>query len=139
MGYLARATQLLEEYRARHGRIADRTERDDADQRHYGSENVRQCPLRDFPRIPPLVDAREVAWRVEAMRRQVSVAGPLPFFVARDVARGTRLCASCGDFVAAHPIGMAVRCNVCMLAVHQVVEECAVGRSAATSCDAGGG
>lgn len=126
MGYLARATRLLEEYRTRHGRMADPPERDGEDGRQQWAENLRQFPLRgvvpDQP-APPLVDAREVAWRVEVMRRQLPATGPLPFLVARHVARGARLCASCGDLVAAHRQGLAVRCNACILAAQQVTDE----------------
>ena len=104
--------------------MADNVGCDSVDTRWQKSENMRQVPLHgaapDVP-SPILVDAREVAWRVEVMRRQVPPTGALPFLVARMVAYGTRTCASCGDLVAAHPIGMAVRCNACILAVQQVI------------------
>ena len=59
--------------------------------------------------------ARELLWRVAAMRRQIPPRPqPLPFLVARrDVPLSTGGCASCGDSL---PRGHGARCATCALA-----------------------
>ena len=59
--------------------------------------------------------ARELLWRVAAMRRQIPPRPqPLPFLVARrDVPLSTGGCASCGD---SHPRGHRARCATSALA-----------------------
>ena len=65
----------------------------------------------DQPRI-----ARELLWRVTAMRRQIPPRPqPIPFLVARrDVPLSTGACASCGDSL---PPSNDARCPLCALAV----------------------
>ena len=66
--------------------------------------------------------ARDVAWRVEAMRPQVPATGPVPILLARPEARmapaGT--CVSCGDPL---DVGRRVRCAPCVRAVERVLNE----------------
>ena len=64
----------------------------------------------DQPRI-----ARELLWRVTAMRRQVPPRPqPIPFLVARpDVPCSAGGCVSCGD---PRPPGHDARCGLCALA-----------------------
>ena len=64
----------------------------------------------DQPRI-----ARELLWRVAAMRRQIPPRPqPIPFLVARpDVPCSTGGCAACGD---SRPPGHDARCGLCALA-----------------------
>ena len=59
--------------------------------------------------------ARELLWRVAAMRRQIPPRPqPLPFLVARrDVPSSTGGCASCGDSL---PPSHDARCPLCALA-----------------------
>ncbi len=64
----------------------------------------------DQPRI-----ARELLWRVTAMRRQIPPRPqPIPFLVARpDVPCATGGCVACGD---PRPLGHDARCGLCGLA-----------------------
>ena len=64
----------------------------------------------DQPRI-----ARELLWRVTAMRRQIPPRPrPIPFLVARpDVPCSAGGCVSCGD---PRPPGHDARCGLCALA-----------------------
>ena len=64
----------------------------------------------DQPRI-----ARELLWRVAAMRRQIPPRPqPIPFLLARrDVPSSTGGCASCGDSL---PLGHDARCALCAVA-----------------------
>ena len=64
----------------------------------------------DQPRI-----ARELLWRVAAMRRQIPPRPqPIPFLVARpDVPYPTGGCVACGD---PRPPGHDARCGLCALA-----------------------
>ena len=59
--------------------------------------------------------ARELLWRVTAMRGQLPPRPrPIPFLVAcRDVPLSTGGCASCGDSL---PLGHDVRCALCAVA-----------------------
>jgi hypothetical protein len=66
-------------------------------------------------------EAREVAWRIAAMRPQVTQAGAMPLLLARrDVRFPPRTCCSCGD-----PLGVSVRyrCGPCTAAVLAVLAE----------------
>jgi hypothetical protein len=66
-------------------------------------------------------EAREVAWRIAAMRPQVTQSGAMPLLLAR---RGDHLpprtCCSCGD-----PLGACdrYRCALCTAAVFAVLDE----------------
>ena len=64
----------------------------------------------DQPRI-----ARELLWRVTAMRRQIPPRPqPIPFLVARpDVPCSAGGCVACGD---PRPLGHDARCGLCALA-----------------------
>jgi hypothetical protein len=62
----------------------------------------------------------ELSWRVDAMRPQVPVTGPIPFLVAQPFshAPGPGSCISCGSpVVPAH----RARCRLCLLAVQLVL------------------
>ena len=64
----------------------------------------------DQPRI-----ARELLWRVAAMRRQIPPRPqPLPLLVARLDLSAPGVCVSCGDPL---PAGHDARCALCALAV----------------------
>ena len=71
----------------------------------------------DQPRI-----ARELLWRVTAMRRQIPPRPrPIPFLVARpDVPCATGGCVSCGD---PRPPGHDARCGLCALAAWVALED----------------
>jgi hypothetical protein len=73
----------------------------------------------------------EVAWRVEVMRAQIPVRGPIPFLVAcLDLATpcAPARCGSCGDSLEA---GRRYRCAPCQeaawLALNQVREDVPTG------------
>ena len=62
-----------------------------------------------------LLDEDEIAWRIEAMRRQVPADGPVPLLIARtDVPRPIGSCCSCGDALGP---GDRYRCGPCVAAV----------------------
>jgi hypothetical protein len=79
-----------------------------------------------------LADDTDVAWRVEAMRRQIRPGPPLiiPFLVARrDFADAPGVCMSCGDPCGP---GRRYRCGPCVRAAEIVVNEAWEGRRSPT-------
>ena len=62
----------------------------------------------------------ELSWRVDAMRPQVPVTGPIPFLVAQPFTRasGPGSCISCGSPVVP---SQRFRCRLCLLAVGLVL------------------
>lgn len=70
-------------------------------------------------------DDPAVVSRVAAMRRRHPPAPgcPLPTLTARDVPRGSDGCRSCGEPVAPHPDGLAVRCLPCAHAAYLLTNE----------------
>jgi hypothetical protein len=60
----------------------------------------------------------ELRWRVEAMRPQVPLRGPIPVLVAREVAVIAEHCFSCGEPLAP---GRTVRCAFCVRAAQRVL------------------
>jgi len=65
-----------------------------------------------------------VARRGAAMReRYPRPWRAVPTLTARDVPRGAGGCLSCGEPVAAHPDGLAARCEPCIRAVHLLLSE----------------
>ena len=74
-----------------------------------------------LPTAPDLVvqsDDPAVAWRVQAMWKQVQPARPLPFLVAREVAIRDGACLSCDAPLAE---GDRYRCALCLKAATLVV------------------
>jgi hypothetical protein len=65
-------------------------------------------------------EAREIAWRIEAMRRQLPERGAIPLLLARNVTgRPPGSCCSCGDPLAP---GDRFRCQPCTAAIIAVLE-----------------
>jgi len=66
------------------------------------------------------LDTGEVDWRVDVMRPQVPVRGPIPFLIARPDTPQQGRCLSCGD-----PLTTAQRhrCAACLHAAHRVLYE----------------
>ena len=67
-----------------------------------------------------LADDPEVVWRIDAMRRQVPLRGPIPFLVARDVPPVPGTCLSCGDALA---LDQPYRCRPCVQAAILALRE----------------
>jgi len=65
-------------------------------------------------------DDAEVAWRAEAMRRQIPQHGPVPYLVARHVVAKENHCLSCGSRLSE---GRIARCTACTQAVWLVLTE----------------
>jgi len=87
------------------------------------------------PVTPPderwMADEPSVAGRVAAMRqRHAPPWRAVPTLTAREVARGTGGCLSCGEPIAASGDGLAVRCQPCVLAVRVVLLEVTKEREA---------
>ena len=73
----------------------------------------------------------DVAWRIEAMRRQIRPGPYIPFLVARrDFADTPGLCMSCGDPCGS---GRRYRCGPCVRAAENVVNEAWEGRRGPTT------
>jgi hypothetical protein len=70
--------------------------------------------------LDALSEEREIAWRVEAMRPQLTGTGAIPLLLARPGRRFERgTCCSCGDRLAAED---RYRCSSCAQAVVVVLE-----------------
>ncbi|MEX1172013.1 MAG: hypothetical protein WEG56_05300 [Chloroflexota bacterium] len=70
--------------------------------------------------VEALTAEQEVAWRIDAMRPQVTRSGAIPLLLARPVgALGLRTCCSCGE-----PLAPAerYRCRPCVAAAVAVLE-----------------
>jgi hypothetical protein len=80
--------------------------------------------LRDHkPEVLALLEAAdpEVAWRVAALRPQISARGPIRWLAARTDTPATdapRCCGSCGDPL---PVGRRFRCVPCVRAIEIVL------------------
>ena len=83
-------------------------------------EAIARDLLEQKPAVLELLAAEEIAlaWRVEAMRAQVPLRGPIPMLVAREVAVGPGNCLSCGEELAP---GRTVRCALCVRAAQRVL------------------
>jgi len=68
-------------------------------------------PLRSPNEVA--IEDPEVAWRVEAMRKQVPARGTIPDLIARDVPREPERCFSCGDTLKGR---QRYRCRPCAVA-----------------------
>jgi hypothetical protein len=83
-------------------------------------EAIARHLLEQKPAVLELLAAEEIAlaWRVEAMRAQVPLRGPIPMLVAREVAVSPGNCLSCGEELAPR---RTVRCALCVRAAQQVL------------------
>jgi hypothetical protein len=72
---------------------------------------VRQL-LEQKPTVLAFLEQQdaEVAWRVAAMRPQVTTRGPIPILIARDVPPKAGCCFSCGEPLSENS---KYRCSLC--------------------------
>jgi TubC N-terminal docking domain len=103
------------------------TLRPEGDHIRVSPKSVLTPELRDAlvarrPEILALLTSEDdqVAWRLEAMRRQVPTSGPIPFLVARDIQPAPGACQSCGA-----PLGadQPYRCRPCVEAATLTLRE----------------
>jgi hypothetical protein len=73
---------------------------------------------------------REVLWRAEAMRGQMTARGPVPLLVARGGSARPRHCVSCGDPVPPENPG---RCRLCVTAAVWVLQSHRLSRRTGAS------
>lgn len=83
-------------------------------------EAVARQLLEQKPVVLALLieEEAELGWRVEAMRPQVPLRGPIPVLVACEVAVSPGNCLSCGEALAP---GRTVRCALCVRAAQRVL------------------
>jgi hypothetical protein len=128
------AVELLERLAERGVELAAEGDRLRYRPREAVPPDLRAALAAHKPEILRLFSAEgdEVAWRAEAMRRQVPPRGAIPWLMAREEARtsprGT--CLSCGDALAA---GRRFRCGPCVRAVELVLNEVREGLGRATT------
>ncbi len=84
-------------------------------------EAIVQTLVDRKPEILAALEAEEagVAWRMEAMRLQVPMTGPIPILIARSTSPRPGCCLSCGDIVESGRI----RCHLCSEAARAVLLE----------------
>lgn len=75
----------------------------------------------DDPPVRLAVADPEVAWRLDAMRRQVPSTGSIPFLVARTIQTALGTCLSCGDPLG---FGQPYRCRPCVDAAILALRDC---------------
>lgn len=83
---------------------------------------LRELLIEHKAEVLELLKAAEarIAWRVEAMLRQIPDSGPIPFLVARkDFKTGPNCCHSCGDSLNG---GSGYLCGPCSRAKHRALE-----------------
>jgi len=69
--------------------------------------------------LEALAQEDEVAWRIDAMRRQVTVAGAVPLLIARPaMGFASGMCCSCGDALGNDD---RYRCQLCVAAAVAVL------------------
>jgi hypothetical protein len=85
-------------------------------------EGVAQRLLAQKADVVALLAAEDadIAWRVDAMRPQVPVRGPIPVLVACDTIPATGRCISYGDRL---PNRLQFRCSLCSQAAWIVLHE----------------
>jgi hypothetical protein len=83
-------------------------------------ETIARQLLEQKPVVLALLieEEAELGWRVEAMRPQVPLRGPIPVLVAREVAVIPGHCFSCGESLAP---GRTVLCAACIRAAQRVL------------------
>ncbi len=84
-------------------------------------EPIARTLLAEKPQVMQvLADEREVAWRIDAMRPQVTAKGAIPLLLVRpDATRGRGLCCSCGESLGPND---RYRCRACVIAAVAVLE-----------------
>ena len=83
-------------------------------------EEIARQLLAQKPAVLALLSGEEVAlaWRVEAMRPQVPLRGPIPVLVAREISPSPGHCLSCGEPLSPE---RPMRCALCMRAAQVVL------------------
>ena len=79
---------------------------------------LREALIAHKSEILPLLQEKEIFWRVEAMSHQVRSRGSIPFLVARETPFVGGRCLSCGDALSE---GQLYRCQPCMQAAIAVI------------------
>ncbi len=79
---------------------------------------LREVLIAHKSEILPLLQEKEISWRVEAMAHQVPARGSIPFLVARETPFVRGRCLSCGN---ALNEGQRYRCQPCMQAAIAVI------------------
>ena len=113
-----RAVELLTELRQRGLTIVAEEGRLRIAPKAALTPELREALIAHKSEILPLVQEREISWRVEAMSHQVLSRGSIPFLVARETPCDRGRCLSCGETIGDCE---RFRCSACLKAALQVL------------------